>query len=185
MTHRRRAIQRKRFARLLIAAVLLIGLIALDRSGWLLVPNHDDVRAYEGRTARVVRVIDGDTLEIDLPDALKDTPTTRVRLWGVDAPERATVDLPAEPGAEEATRFLREWIEGGEIRLRLEPDTRDRYQRLLAHVETIEGENINARLLSEGLALAEDRWPHTMLREYERLERIARLQQRGLWAEEE
>lgn len=187
MTHpmsRRSAVRRRRLVRYALAGVVLLLLIALDRSGWLLVADHDDYRAYEGRTATVVRVIDGDTLEIDLPDALRDTPSTRIRLCGVDAPERANIDQDAEPGAEEATRFLRAWIEGEQVRLRLEHDTRDLYQRVLAHVETIDGEVVNARLLSEGLVYVEDRWPHTMLREYERLERLARQRHRGLWAEE-
>lgn len=182
---RRRTIQRRRMMRLILAICILVAIIILDRSGWLLVPNIDDHRAYDGQVAKVLRVIDGDTLEVVLPDALQKKPTTRVRLWGIDAPEHAVAGRTAEPGAEEATRFLRGWIEGTSVRLRLEPDTRDRYQRLLAHVETIDGESINARLLREGLARTDDRWPHTMLREYERLERIARMQQRGLWAEDE
>lgn len=85
----------------------------------------------------IVRVIDGDTLEI--------SGGRRVRLLGVDAPERgeALFDLAADR--------LRELTAPGSIALML-CDSRDDYGRLLATV--MAGEvNVNRVLLQEGMTL--------------------------------
>lgn len=179
---RRQTAQRHRFRRLALVFAVLLAVLIVDRTGLLLVSRIDDHAAYDGRLAVVARVIDGDTVEITLPDARRRTATTRVRLWGIDTPELARPGVAEQEGAREAHDFLRTLIEGRRARLRLEPDTRDRYERLLAHLETEEGENINGLLLLNGHARATERWPHSMLREYERLERIARQRGLGIWS---
>ena len=88
----------------LVAGVVLIALIIADRSGWLLVPKIDDMTAYHGASAAVLRVIDGDTIEIDHPDALHDRPVTQIRFWGLDCPETAKPDRPAGPVRERGDR---------------------------------------------------------------------------------
>src|SRR5687767_14098436 len=64
----------------IIASVALLCLIAADRQGWLLVRHADDLGAYHGMSAIVVRIIDGDTIDVDIADALNGKSTTRVRL---------------------------------------------------------------------------------------------------------
>ena len=75
----------------LIAAALLVVLIVVDRSGWLLVGRGDDMTTYHGAAASVVRVVDGDTLEIGIPDRLHDRPVTQVRnaVWSTQVAARA------------------------------------------------------------------------------------------------
>jgi endonuclease YncB( thermonuclease family) len=101
------------------------------------------------RSFRVERVIDGDTLVI----AGYDGEATRVRLVGIDAPERG------EPGYNQAADALRELVEGsGElVELGLIPGERkrDNFGRLLCRVFVMEwGQRIDAgeRLLERGLA---------------------------------
>lgn len=71
-----------------------------------------------------VEIVDGDTLRVD---------GERVRLWGIDAPERAQLCRIAgrdEPIGREATEALRSILARGE--LRCETKDRDRYGRTVA-----------------------------------------------------
>jgi endonuclease YncB( thermonuclease family) len=91
------------------------------------------------------RVFDGDTL------ALRDG--RRVRLLGIDTPEIGHDGEPSEPYAEEAKALLARLAgPGATLRLRLDSDRFDRYGRLLAHVFTDDGSNLQARLLAAGYA---------------------------------
>jgi len=99
--------------------------------------------------ARVLRVIDGDTIEL--------TTGERVRFIGVDAPERG------RPGANEATQFVRERVEGLTVWLEADGADRDRYGRLRRYIwlerpadtrdeNEIRRYQLNAMLLEAGLA---------------------------------
>ncbi|MDY7108162.1 MAG: thermonuclease family protein [Planctomycetota bacterium] len=177
--------RRRRLIGLGVLAALGLLIIA-DRSGCLLARRGDDMAVYHGMEARVVAVLDGDTIEVDLPDALHDRPTTRVRLCGIDCPEPARPRQPAEPWAEEATELTLDLTEDATITLWLEPhSTRGVFGRVLAHVELPDGSFLNEALLAAGLAVADDRWPHAKLTRYAQLENTARRQGRGIWSEEE
>ena len=92
--------------------------------------------------AQVVRVIDGDTLEL-----LISGNNHRVRLFGVDTPERG------EKCFKEATKRTRE-LSGQVVRVEAGPRTEDRYGRLLLYLFTSSGESIDSQLIEEGLATA-------------------------------
>lgn len=92
------------------------------------------------QTARVVRVVDGDTLDLDDGD--------RVRILGIDAPE--TGPAP-ECGGLEAFRSLAAAAEGRRVTLAYGPTCRDRHGRLLAHVR-VGGVLAGQQLLAAGLA---------------------------------
>jgi micrococcal nuclease len=102
-------------------------------------------------SARVLRVIDGDTLEVAARIWIDQTIETRVRLFGVDAPELHGRCASERHLAERARNFLRRRVGGGEVRLR---DLRyDKYGgRMLARIETVDGEDLGATLLASGLA---------------------------------
>ncbi|MEC8855953.1 MAG: thermonuclease family protein [Chloroflexota bacterium] len=87
---------------------------------------------------RVSRVIDGDTLE---------TPSRRVRLFGVDTPEAG------ERCASEATSRINE-LARNSVRLEEGPRLTDQFGRRLAYVYTEEGYNIDEILVREGLGTA-------------------------------
>ncbi|QBQ56392.1 DUF4124 domain-containing protein [Nitrosococcus wardiae] len=93
----------------------------------------------------VQRVYDGDTLL--LKEGL------RVRLLGINAPEIEGRYRPEEAGASSARDWLRQHIEGHKVQLQFDKERRDHYDRLLAHVFTVEGEHLNLRLVEEGLAV--------------------------------
>lgn len=155
------------------AAAGLAALVAADRAGLLLVRRPDDMAAYHGRTARVARVIDGATLEIEVPDAAHDRALTVVRLWGVDCQK-----------LREARELARELAGGEPVTLALEAHrTRGAFDRVLAHVELADGSSLNEALLAAGLARVDERWPHSLLERYAQLERAARRQGLGIWSE--
>ena len=166
-----------------LAVGVLLLLSVADYRGWLLYGGGDWER-YEGRFFLVTRVVDGDTLDIDIAD--RDRPTTRVRLWGIDTPELARLDRgrPAEPFAQESAERARRLSEGQRVRLHLEPHSmRGRFGRLLAYVELPDGSMLNERLLVDGLARADDRFSHRWVERYSLLELQAKRDDVGLWGE--
>ena len=118
----------------------------------------------------VQRVIDGDTLEVRL-----DSGPIRVRLHGVDAPERN------QPGGAESALWLRTVLQDQEVLL--EPVSQDRYERMVAVVHF--GDlNINQQLVRVGHAWA---YRHYLRRKDGLicdLEADARTGALGLWAEQ-
>jgi len=124
----------------------------------------------------VVRhVFDGDTLEL--------SDGRRVRLLGINTPELGHDDGPSEPFAEPARTFLESIAAPGtRVRLRLDSEREDRYGRLLAHVFLPSGVNVQAELLTAGLAMTlvvpPNEWNHDC---YARLEQAARADDRGIW----
>jgi len=76
--------------------MVLAALAWADHRSWFYYQGGD-WRRYHGRSFTVVDVLDGDTIEIDVADG--QFATTRIRLWGVDAPESfvAETSRPAQP----------------------------------------------------------------------------------------
>jgi len=166
----------------IVAIVLLSALAVADHCGWLLVRGPDDMSAYHGMRARVNRVIDGVTLEVSIPDRMYDRPVTRVRLWGIDSPRPAGPERRAEPMAGVALELAAKLTHGRMVELRLETQrTRGPMGDVLAHVRLPGGASLNERILAEGLARADERWPHAMLTQYAEIERSARRSGRGRW----
>jgi endonuclease YncB( thermonuclease family) len=79
--------------------------------------------------ARVLDVIDGDTINVVVSDRME-----KVRYIGVDSPELHHPTKGAEPGGREATEANRQLVAGEQVRLELDVQERDRYGRLLAYV---------------------------------------------------
>ncbi|MCK4874075.1 MAG: thermonuclease family protein [Phycisphaerales bacterium] len=177
--------------RILITLTVVVALVALavaDHFGLLLASPSDD-GAYTGRSFMVLRVIDGDTLIINAPDRAEGTTSTRIRLWGVDAPEAGKSTWhppqPAEPFADEATAMLTSILAGERIALVIEPHrTRGRHGRLLAHVLLSDDRSAAEELLKAGLARQDPRWPHRFLERFDQLELQARRAAVGLWADD-
>ncbi len=166
--------------------MLLAGLIAADRAGLLGFWPRSDVEAYHGRTFRVTRAVDGDTIVIDAPDPLHHEPQTVIRLWGVDTPETVKPNWPVEHFGPEASEFTRRLTEGRRVRIELDPSrTRGSYKRLLAYVYLPDGRMLNRLLIREGYAYADPqpRHDHKFMEQFLSLQRKAMAEGVGLWAE--
>ncbi len=128
----------------------------------------------------VVKVVDGDTINIDIPDANKNY--TRIRLWGIDTPESKSQDTGVMYFGPEAAEFTTESALGKQVTVYLEEHrTRGKYGRLLAYVQLPDGRFLNEVLITEGFAYADLRFRHSLYRRYEQLEGSARRQKKGLW----
>ena len=107
-------------------------------------------------------VMDGDTFR---------SGSTRVRLWGIDAPEKG------QPYADEARARLKELIEGKAVRL--EWKDKDQHAREVAIVYA-GSTNINLQMVKEGLA-----WHYAYFapdaRDLAAAEKAARKSRKGLW----
>ena len=125
--------------------------------------------------ALVVRVIDGDTVEIEGEQ--------RLRYIGIDAPEIACSTEPAEYFGEEAAEKNRELVLGKIVSLEKDITDRDEYGRRLRYVwlgDTL----INAELVRLGYAYAYFLLPNNRYRElFLQMEEKARDQKLDLWAE--
>jgi endonuclease YncB( thermonuclease family) len=115
-------------------------------------------------------VIDGDTLEID---------ATRIRLWGVDAPEndqlcRADDGIQYRCGARSATE-LANFIAGRPISC--VPVSLDQIGQTFA-VCSVDGIDLGDWLVRNGLALD---WPQYSKGKYDRAQRDADHAGRGIW----
>jgi len=173
----------RRTAALLVPAVLAAALVLADAAGLFGRRPPPDAERYDALACRVVRVLDGDTIDVEVTDGGE--PTTRVRLWGVDTPEVAREGRPAMHFGPEASAFTRRACVGRMVRLTLEPGrrTRDKYGRLLAWVALPDGRLLNRLLVEEGYGYADPRFQHERMAEFERTQKDAMNAGRGLWAD--
>lgn len=131
---------------------------------------------YQGAGV-VVRVLDGDTLDVRLASGARE----RVRVLGIDSPELRS----GECYAAQATAAARRFALGK--RVRLDGDrtqaTRDRYRRLLAYVRLPDGADLGRTLVAEGFAAVLVVNGRSFLRvvPYRSAEKVARDQRLGLW----
>lgn len=142
-------------------------------------------------TAKVIRVIDGDTIKVNLQGQ-----TESVRLIGIDTPE-CRVNQKAERDSErsgqdmaaivsqgrQATVFTRSKLKKGDtVRLETDVRKRDRYQRILAYVWLADGTMLNEAIVRAGYAQAVTYPPNVKYQAiFQKAAREAREQGRGLW----
>jgi micrococcal nuclease len=170
-------------------AAFILGLVALGAA--LVLADHygvfgraplSDVQKYDGKTFLVVRVVDGDTFDVNIPDGKDDR--TRVRLWGVDTPETVKPNTPVQHFGPEASALTRKATLDKQVRLELDHQkTRDRYGRLLAFVYLPDANDamLNRVLVEEGYGYADPRYEHQHKSEFNHLQHQAMDTPRGLW----
>ncbi|WDY58342.1 thermonuclease family protein [Pseudomonas sp. PSKL.D1] len=124
----------------------------------------------------VRQVVDGDTLR--LADGRS------VRMIGINAPEIGRKGRTSEPYAEAAKRRLQALVDASQGRVGLVPgvEGKDKYGRTLAHLYGRNGDNLEARLLSEGLGYRVAVAPNVSLTNCQQgAEHAARKAGAGLW----
>jgi micrococcal nuclease len=143
-----------RLAGLLVACCVLLPLHAAEATAVL--------------AGKVTRVIDGDTIDVLLTSG-----RMRVRLHGIDAPERD------QGGGSAATTWLTQELNNQQVML--EPVSQDQYDRMVAVVH-VQDRNINSELVRAGHAWAYRRYMRRSDEQLCRVEELARLNGSGLWA---
>ncbi|MGE0067609.1 MAG: thermonuclease family protein [Solirubrobacterales bacterium] len=157
------------------SAVLVVLVAALLLRPWESLGGAD---AAGPASARVVveRVVDGDTIEVELDGVAED-----VRYIGVDTPETVKPESPVECFGPRASNFNHRLVEGRLARLVFGVERRDVYGRLLAYVY-LDRRFVNAELLRRGFARTLTIAPNDRYAErFKRLEIAAARHGRGLW----
>ena len=124
--------------------------------------------------ARVAYVLDGDTLVL--------ADQRHVRLIGINSPEIGKEGLPDQPLSRAARAALEQLVDGKTVELTLGHETHDRYGRLLAHIDLVDGRSVQELLLSSGLAVRVAIPPNLDRQQaYAAAEQLARTNERGVW----
>ena len=172
------------FGRLVRIALLLL-LAGLPAAVAVDVAAVDVAAPPAARLGTVAWVYDADTLEV--------TPHGKVRLLGIDAPEKTPSDRDqafVKRGV--ARRRLREvygeglaWsignVKGRQVVLTFDHPERDRHGRLLAYVRLPDGRLLNRVLLEQGLVIVYRRFAFALKDEFLAAEGEAQRRGDGLW----
>lgn len=125
---------------------------------------------------KVIRVIDGDTFEIE--------GGKKVRLIGVDAPESVHPDPNKNTEfGKTASTFTKEKLEGKTVYLEKDVSETDRYGRLLRYVYLQDNTFFNEYLVKEGIANPATFPPDVKYADvFVRAQQYAKENSKGLWA---
>jgi len=158
---------KKSFRLSIICIVLALSLVACRQT---------PTRPPNLTEALVTRVVDGDTIEVEIEGE-----SYKVRYIGIDTPELHPPEKPAEYYAQEAYEKNRELVEGKTVYLEKDVSETDQYERLLRYVY-VGGTFVNAYLVQQGYALVSTYPPDVKYQErFLELQREARKAGRGLW----
>lgn len=130
---------------------------------------------------KVVRVVDGDTLDIDMNGTIE-----RIRLIGMDTPETVDPRKVVQCFGKEASDKAKEML--NEKMVSIEADKsqgeRDSYKRLLRYVYLEDGTFFNKYMIAEGYAheYTYQSNPYKYQLEFKEAEKQARETAKGLWS---
>ncbi|MDP2103702.1 MAG: thermonuclease family protein, partial [Candidatus Gracilibacteria bacterium] len=136
-------------------------------------PYSENVRV------KVLRVVDGDTIVVELYGKQE-----KVRLIGVDTPETVDPRKNVQYFGIEASNYTKKMLTGKEVELEFDYNPRDKYDRLLTYV-WIDGQNYNKELIRLGYARAYLRFPFRYFKEFEKIGKEAEKNKVGLWSDPE
>ena len=114
---------------------------------------------YEYQVKKVLKVVDGDTIDVDIDLGFSISYTQRVRLAGIDTPESRTMDKKEKALGLEVKDKLKKAIDAAtKIVIKKEkPDSSEKYGRILGWVFLDDNKvSINQTLINEGYA-----WSYT------------------------
>jgi micrococcal nuclease len=110
---------------------------------------------YEYRVKKVNKIVDGDTIDVDIDLGFAVSFTQRVRLAGIDTPESRTTDLKEKTlGLEVKEKIKKEIAAAKDIVIKTEkPDSSEKYGRILGWL-FLDGADVslNQKLINEGYA---------------------------------
>jgi len=124
-------------------------------------------------TGKVVAIADGDTVTVLNSDMRQ----VKIRLYGVDAPERS------QSFGSKAKQFTAEQVFGRQVEVL--PVDQDRYGRTVGMV-LYDGRNLSEELVRKGLAWVYSQYcKKPECRDWVTIEETARVNRTGLWADSE
>jgi micrococcal nuclease len=137
------------------------------------------VGSLRSDSARVVRVVDGDTIVVQTGGR-----TEKVRYIGVDTPEDVKPGTPVQCFSRAAAAENRRLVLGQQVKLVRDAEAHDRYGRSLFYVyRASDGLFVNAELVRQGYARTLTIPPNIAHQgDFARLASAARRAGRGLWS---
>jgi endonuclease YncB( thermonuclease family) len=143
--------------------------------------SNSDVRKYHLKTFTVVNVVDGDTLDIDIPDG--EYENTRIRLIGVDTPETKNPRVEQMYYGPQASDYVRQIALDKKVRVIIDSisSARDKYNRLLAYIQFEDGNMLNEMIIKNGFGYADLRFAHSRFEKYTATQSQAVKNKIGLW----
>jgi micrococcal nuclease len=136
-----------------------------------------DITEENSELYRVVRVVDGDTIVININNI-----DEYVRLIGVDCPESVHPDSTRNTELGDlSSAFTKRFLEGEYVSLELDVQEKDKYGRILAYVY-IDDIMFNKILLAAGMAQVATFPPNVKyVNEFQRIQQDAIENNAGLW----
>jgi micrococcal nuclease len=114
---------------------------------------------YEYRVKQVLKVVDGDTIDVVIDLGFDISYTSRVRLAGIDTPESRTKDAREKILGLEVKEYLKKALEGAtDIVIRTEKvDSSEKYGRILGWLFiNRQTDSLNMELVNKGYAWSYD-----------------------------
>ncbi len=174
----------------ILVGILILGTSVYQHSSRLSLSKNSappdrgqDEWRYHQKVFEVVKVIDGDTVDINLPDGKYKT--TRIRLRGIDTPETKQSKRGQMYFGSEASNFTRDMVLNKRVTVVLDTtqESRDRYGRLLAYLFLPNGTMVNQQIIEKGYGYAYEGFDHIYLKRFLNLQKQAKKHQKGLWKE--
>ena len=107
---------------------------------------------YEYKVKEVVKVVDGDTIDVVIDLGFSVSIKSRIRLAGVNAPETKTLDLNEKTKGLNAKEWLTKELLGQDIIIKTVKE--EKYGRMLGYLDTKNHSlTINESMILEGLAV--------------------------------
>lgn len=188
MSKKRSYHQLKFLLKFLLIFLLLTGCNSVLNSNKEIIANSDiskksqlqDIQSEKTPIfkAKVVKVIDGDTIDIEYQKKKE-----RVRFILVDTPETKKKGTPVQPFGMESFKFTSKLLlEGSEVEIELDVQERDTYKRLLGYVY-INGISVQEELLKNGLARVAVFPPNVKhIDKYREIQKNAQEKAIGIWS---
>jgi micrococcal nuclease len=114
---------------------------------------------YEYRVKQVLKVVDGDTIDVIIDLGFDVSFTSRVRLAGIDTPESRTTDAREKILGLEVKDYLKKALDGAtDIVIRTEKaDSSEKYGRILGWLFiNRQTDSLNTQLVNKGYAWSYD-----------------------------
>ena len=108
---------------------------------------------YEYHVRRVSKVVDGDTIDVDIDLGFDISFSSRVRLAGIDAPESRTKDLYEKKLGLESKEWLKKALEHGKtVVIKTEKiNSTEKFGRVLGWL-FVDDVNLNLAMIDQGYA---------------------------------
>jgi micrococcal nuclease len=110
---------------------------------------------FEYRVQQVIKVVDGDTIDVDIDLGFSISYSQRLRLAGIDTPESRTTDkLEKSLGIESKDYLKSKFKDAKDIVVRTEkPDSSEKYGRILGWIYVNgDSKSLNEQMIEDGYA---------------------------------